>query len=180
MKINLLDIGEEGHEFKYVRGEEPDIDKIVQETIDGLNDCAFNVNIMKTGDIFTATGRFTLEKDDVCSKCGQDIQIPIDHKFTEFLMNESRDDADQKGHAPHSGLNLENDQEVTFVQGHVLDLGEFIREQVAVAIPSYPVCADKAACEARQKDYKKYFVEEKTAGHPAFAVLGQLKDEKKK
>ena len=110
---------------------------------------AHALNILKTGDIFTATGRFTLEKDDVCSKCGQDLQLPIDHKFTEFLMNENN--ADQKGHAPHSGLNLENDQEVTFVQGYELDLGEFIREQLAVAIPAYPVCADTQACETRPK-----------------------------
>jgi len=174
MKINLLDIGEEGHEFKYAFGEEKDIDVLLTEAIEGLNDCAFQVNILKTGDIFTATGRFTIEKDDVCSKCGQDLLLPIDHKFTEFLMNETG--ADQKGHAPHSGLNLENDQEVTFVQGYELDLGEFIREQVAVAIPSYPVCADKAACQERQKEYQKYFVEdEKPKGHPAFAVLGELK-----
>jgi uncharacterized protein len=178
MKINLLDIGEEGHEFKYVMGEEPDIDAVVKEAIEDINDCAFNVNILKTGDIFTATGRFTLEKDDVCSKCGQDIQLPIDHKFTEFLMNETSAEADQKGHAPHSGLNLENDQEVTFVQGHVLDLGEFIREQIAVAIPTYPVCADSKACEARQKENQKYYAEEKTAGHPAFAVLGELQKKK--
>ena len=178
MKINLLDIGEEGHEFKYVMGEEKDIDDVLKETIDDLNDCAFNVTILKTGDIFTATGRFTLEKDDVCSKCGQDIQIPIDHKFTEFLMNETSADADQKGHAPHSGLNLQNDQEVTFVQGYELDLGEFIREQMAVAIPSYPACADTKACETRQKDYQKYYVEEKAAGHPAFAVLADLTNKK--
>lgn len=179
MKINLLDIGEEGHEFKYAMGEEKDVDAVVKEAIDDLNDCAFQVNIQKTGDIFTATGRFTIEKDDVCSRCGQDIQQAIDHKFTEFLMNET--DTDQKGHAPHSGLNLDNDQEVTFVQGFELDLGEFIREQVAVAIPSYPVCADKVACEERRKEYKKYFVEdEKPAGHPAFSVLGQLKADKKK
>ncbi len=173
MKINLLDIGEEGHEFKYIMGEEPDIDVVMQETFEGLNDCAFQVQIQKTGDIFTANGRFTLEKDDVCSKCGQDFVLPVDHKFTEFLMNEI--DAEQKGHAPHSGLNIENTQEVTFVQGFELDLGEFIREQVAVAVPSYPACADKKACEVRQKEHQQYYAEEKTAGHPAFAVLSKLK-----
>lgn len=174
MIINLLDIGEEGHEFSYTMGDEAPVDKLIAETLDNVNDYAFKVNIMKTGDIYTANGRFTLEKDDVCSKCGHDIHTPINQKFTEFLMNESH--PDQKGHAPHSGLNIENQQEVTFVTGHQLDLGDFMREQFAVAIPSYPACADKVACGERQKEYEKYFVkEEKVQGHPAFAVLSDLK-----
>ena len=173
MLINLLDIGEEGHEFNYSMGDEPPVDKLIHEALENLTDYTFKVNILKTGDIFTATGRFTVEKDDVCSKCGYDIHTPINQQFTEFLMNEP--DTDLKGHSPHTGLNLENPQEVTFVQGFVLDLGEFIREQLAVAIPAYPVCADQDACGERQKENLRYYAEEKAKGHPAFAVLSDLK-----
>lgn len=173
MIINLLDISEEGHEFSFRKGEEADIDMAVGEFIEDLKDFSFKVHIFKTGDIFTTQGQFTVQKDDLCSSCGQDINVDIKKKFTEFLMNTSKED--QKGHAPHSGLNLDNQQEVTFVTGNELDMGEFIREQLAVALPPYPRCVDQAACSERQKSNDKYMVEDRPQGHPAFSVLSQLK-----
>lgn len=173
MRINLLDIGEDGHEFKFKWKEEKDIDGKVSQAVENLKDFSFRIFIQKTGDIYTTTGDYTLAQDTECSLCAEDIKLPIKNKFTEFLMNETK--ADQKGHAPHSGLNIENEQDVTFVTGHELDMGEFIAEMLALAVPLYPRCADTAACEARQKDNQKYMEKSVMAGHPAFSVLSKLK-----
>jgi len=175
VRVNLLDIGEEGHEFTLKMGEEEIVDNMVHGAIDGIKDFDFQVRIFKTGDIFTTDGKFTFQKEDQCSWCGNDIVTPVKSKFIEYLMNETRAEHDQKGHAPHSGLNLENEQEVTFVQGYELDLGEFIREQFAIATPNYPKCTDEKACQDRQKENQKHIDTVGMKGHPAFSVLEKLK-----
>lgn len=173
MRINLLDIGEEGHEFAFKMGEERDVDKSVLEILPQLKNYKFRIFIQKTGDIFTAVGEYTLENEDICSLCAYDISMPVKNKFTEYLMNESK--ADQKGHAPHNGLNIESEQEVTFVQGYEFDLADFVSELFSLNVPAYPKCLDQQACQERQKENKKYYVENQQKGHSAFSVLEKLK-----
>lgn len=173
-RINLLDIGEEGYEFTYKKGDEAELDKAASEAVEGLKDFEFTVNIMKTGDIYTAQGSFRLEKNDQCSLCAADIEAPVKTRFVEYLMNEARG-MEQKGHAPHSGLNLENDQEVTFVHHHELHVTEFMRELFAVSVIPYPKCADVKACEKRQQENAAHLDKIRLEGHPAFSVLEKLK-----
>jgi len=173
MHINLLDITEEGHTFEYKRGDEVDLDAVVDTIIGGVNDFNVKVHLAEAGDIYMATGEFTLDHDDECSLCAEDINTPVKAKFNEYLMK--ADEREAKGHAPHNGLNLDSQQEVTFVEGYDLDMADFIREQFAIAIPPYPKCLDKAACEARQKENAKHYEAQKMTGHPAFSVLDQLK-----
>ncbi len=174
MRINLLDISEDGHEFTVKRKEEKDVDEKVAAAVENLKDFSFRIFIQKTGDIYTTTGDYSVSQKDIeCSLCAEDMELPIKNKFTEFLMNETK--ADQKGHAPHSGLNIDSDKDVTFVTGHELDLGEFIAEMLALAVPLYPRCLDTAACEKRQAENQKYYQESAMKGHPAFSVLSKLK-----
>lgn len=173
MKINLLDIGEDGHTFEYGRGDEATLDTVVNEVVTGLKSFHIKIHILPAGDIYTAQGEFTLQRADECSLCAEDIVTPIKSKFLEYLMKASEREA--KGHAPHNGLNLENTQEVTFINGTEFDLADFIREQFAVSIPPYPKCLDKQACEERQKENKKYLEGKEMKGHPAFSVLNKLK-----
>jgi uncharacterized metal-binding protein YceD (DUF177 family) len=173
LRVNLLDIGEEGHTFEYGRGEEPELDAVVNEVVDGLRDFHVKVNIMPAGDIYVAQGDFTLQREDECSLCAEDITTPIKSKFSEYLMKAP--EGDVKGHAPHNGLNLENTQEVTFVPGNDFDMADFIREQFAFSVTPYPRCADVKACEERQKENKKYYEAKHEIGHPAFAALKNLK-----
>ncbi len=173
MKINLLDIGEDGHEFKFKWHDEKTIDQKVADIVEGLKGFQFRIFIQKTGDIYTAQGDYSLEQDHECSLCAEDILLPIKNKFTEYLMNQSK--VHQKGHTPHSGLNIESQQEVTFVQDYELDLSEFIAETFALAITPYPKCSDVPACEQRQKDNTKYIQNANETGHPAFSVLSKLK-----
>lgn len=173
MKINLLDIGEEGHEFKVKHRDEKAVDEKVFSTLEGIKSFQFRVFIQKTGDIYTAQGDYSLDQDQECSLCAEEMVFPIKNRFTEFIVNQTK--AEQKGHAPHNGLNIESEQEVTFVQHHELDLADFITEIFALAVTPYPKCLDTKACEERQKDNKKYLYEGKEKGHPAFSVLSKLK-----
>lgn len=173
MIINLLDIGEEGHEFTVKWKDEKIVDEKVSLAVDGLKGFDFKVFIVKTGDIYTAQGTYSISQEQECSLCAEDISLPIKNKFTEFIVNETK--ADQKGHAPHSGLNVDSKQEVTFVQHHELHMADFISDMFALAVSPYPKCSDKAACEKRQEDNKKYYVKDEAKTHPAFSVLEKLK-----
>ena len=173
MRINLLDIGEEGHEFSVKSKDEKEIDEKVAQVVDGLKEFNFKVFIQKAGDIYTAQGTYLVSQDQECSLCAEDISLPLKNKFTEYIVNETK--ADQKGHAPHSGLNVDSKQEVTFVQHHELDMGEFISDMFALAVSPYPKCVDQAACEKRQEANKNYYAQEKHKANPAFSVLEKLK-----
>ncbi len=173
MRINLLDIGEEGHEFTVKSKDEKAIDEKVAQAVAGLKEFEFKVFIQKAGDIFTAQGTYMISQEQECSLCAEDISLPIKNKFTEFIVNETK--ADQKGHAPHTGLNVDSKQEVTFVQHHELEMADFIGDMFALAVSPYPKCLDKAACEVRQENNKKYYVKDEPKTHPAFAVLEKLK-----
>jgi hypothetical protein len=172
MRINLLDLGDEGRDFEYKKGDEAVLDNLVAEVIPEVCDFSVKVHLLPAGDIYLAQGSFTLKRNDECSLCAADMTEPIKGKINEYLMKEQED---MKGHAPHNGLNLDSKQEVTFVPGLDLDLAEFFREQFAASISPYPKCTDTAACEERQKENKKYYDDQKLEGHPAFSVLGQLK-----
>lgn len=173
MHINLLDISEEGHTFEYKRGDEQLLDTVIDTIIGGVKDFEVKVNIIEAGDIYLAQGNFTFGRDEECSLCAEDIQVQVKTKFSEYLVK--ADSRDAKGHAPHNGLNLDSQEEVTFVEGYVLDMADFIREQFAIAIPPYPKCADQKACETRQKENLKHAEKQRMTGHPAFSVLDQLK-----
>lgn len=173
MKINLLDIGEEGHEFSVKSKDEKAIDEKVAQIVEGLKEFELKVFIQKAGDIYTAQGTYSVSQEQECSLCAEDISLPIKNKFTEYIVNETK--ADQKGHAPHSGLNVDSKLEVTFVQHNELDMGEFISDLFALAVSPYPKCLDKDACEKRQENNKKYYAQEKLKANPAFAVLEKLK-----
>jgi uncharacterized metal-binding protein YceD (DUF177 family) len=174
LRINLLDIGEEGHTFEYGRGDEPELDKVVNEVVEGLGDFHVKVNILPAGDIYVAQGDFTLQRQDECSLCAADITTPIKNKFSEYLMKAPSGE-ELKGHAPHNGLNLESTQEVTFVPGNVFDMADFIREQFAFSVSPYPKCLEVKECEERQAENKKYYEDKHKIGHPAFATLKNLK-----
>jgi uncharacterized metal-binding protein YceD (DUF177 family) len=173
MKINLLDISEDGHEFKLKFHDEKQVDEKVLAAVEGLKDFNFKIFIQKTGDIYTAQGEYSIEQDRECSLCAEEILLPIQKKFTEYLMNEGK--AEQKGHTPHNGLNIHSEQDVTFVKDHEFDIGEFAAEIFALVTTPYPKCLDTAACEERQKENEKYYKEKHEIGHPAFSVLSKLK-----
>ena len=61
MKINLLDISEEGHEFSVKSKDEKAIDEKVAQIVDGLKEFELKVFIQKAGDIYTAQGTYSYE-----------------------------------------------------------------------------------------------------------------------
>ncbi len=173
MRINLQDIGEEGHEFKLKWREEKAVDEKVRLAVESIKNFQFRIFIQKTGDIYTAMGDYAIDYDQECSLCAEDITLPLKGRFTEYLMNQTK--ADQKGHAPHNGLNIDSQHEVTFVQHHELELGEFIAELFTLAVTPYPKCIDTKACEERQEENRRYVEAQSLKGHPAFSVLSKLK-----
>lgn len=175
LTVNLKDIGDAGQEFSYSPGQEEDLDKLLKSLFGELPEFKAEFSIVAIGDVFIAKGFVQSQMIAQCSLCGEDMNSPIQRKFSEYLVKEEPRSAE--GHAPHSGLDIDNEQEVTFFKSYEFNLGNFLREQFAVAMPDYPKCEDEKACENRQKENSKFLDVEplKQQGHPAFSVLSQLK-----
>lgn len=173
MIIRLTDVTEEGEDFDYKNGDEPDLDRSVKEALGYLPAYNIKCRIQELGNVYSAQGKIETVAKDTCSLCGEDLDIAINHKFNEYLIKQ--EDRQAEGHAPHMGLDTESQAEATFFESYDFDLGDFFREQIVVAIPNYPRCADTKACEARQDEIKKKLAEKGSDGHPAFAVLKDLK-----
>lgn len=173
MIIRLKDITEEGEDFEYKKGDEQTLDAGFKEALGYLPEFQVKCHIQELGNVYSAQGNIHTTAKDTCSLCGEDLEIPIQHKFNEYLIKAEDRQAD--GHAPHTGLDTDLNAEATFFESYDFDLGDFLREQLVVAIPTYPRCEDKKACEERQLEIKKILDESNSAGHPAFEVLKNLK-----
>lgn len=173
MIIRLLDITEEGEDFDYEKGDEPKLDQQFKDALGFLPDYKVHCKIQELGNLYSANGRIQTTAKDVCSLCGEDLELPLDHKFTEYLVK--KEDREVEGHAPHTGLDIESQAEATFFDSYDFDLGDFLREQLVVAIPNYPRCLETKSCDERQKEIKAKLENAGSPGHPAFAVLKNLK-----
>lgn len=103
----------------------------------------------------------------ICDRCGADTEqsveaelalayLPDDHGAFEAELELGADDLD-----------------LGWYRGGELDLGDVLREALALALPSRTICSDTAGCDARTEALLESDAEE--PGHPAFAALGELK-----
>ena len=100
---------------------------------------------------------------DLAAECGRclapvTLKLPVTFELTlvpadEYQAHE-REAAEDKGHHPVAGsFDLESAEEEQY-QGKVIDLDPILREQVLLALPGYPVCAEgcKGLCPVCGKD----------------------------
>lgn len=173
MIIRLLDITEDGEDFDYKKGDESDLDQQFTEVLGFLPDYSVECHIQALGNVYSAQGQIQTTAKDTCSLCGEDLELPLAFKFNEYLIK--NDDREADGHAPHTGLDIDSASEATFFDSYDFDLGDFLREQLVIAIPNYPKCPANQGCEERQVEIQKKLDQVGLQGHPAFAVLKDLK-----
>lgn len=190
MKIKLNEIPNEGRQYTFNR-ETGELNEVLDDL---LADRPYSVElfIKPIGNAFEMTGRVNTMVGEICSRCGWDLDVAIDRKVREILMEE-REDADthRKSQSVHGNHSLDFSSEgpsMTSYRDDVFDVGEFVHELIALEEPFYPDCGDDK-CErllevqAKQKEVNAEFDKAdgtKKAGHPAFAVLQNLEVKKKK
>lgn len=171
MFINLADINESGKDFDFKKGTDQALDAQISSVVEDLKDFNVQVKFTRAGDIYLATGKFNLQKDDLCSLCGEDMVQNVNMPFTEYLVMQ---DSTQEGHAPHSGLNYETTQETYFIESQELDVFEFLREVMVGGVSLYPKCDNTVTCEKTRTELLNK-MSEKAKGFSPFAALEQLK-----
>lgn len=180
MRINLNDIPTEGKQFKFTQADGK-ITPVMQDLI-GQEDFSFDITIRPLGNAFEVKGEGHSFADEVCSKCGWDLHLPIDKKIHEYLVIEEA--RPRKSHSTHGNQSLDLEQngpDTTYLKSQQFNVGEFLHEQLALSWPEYPQCGTQE-CQARQSLHQDLFVAEATEdkkplGHPAFSVLHKVKGE---
>lgn len=156
MKINLLDIPEEGKSFQ-IDNKSGEINEALKDLIgNSMYSAQFRITPMQSG-TFELRGQIKTESPEECSRCGEDFKFNIDEKFSEILM--------AKLEVPRNGFYAkpnhlsdvkETEQEVFEYEGNTFDAGEFFHEKVGLTIPfnPAPVCDSSGKCVLCEKDTK--------------------------
>lgn len=102
-----------------------------------------------------------------CDRCGTDFERSVQTELALAYLPEGRG-------AFEAELELgADDLDVGWYRDGELDLGDVLREALALALPSRTICSDTAGCDARTEALLESDAEEPV--HPAFAALADLK-----
>jgi uncharacterized protein len=143
LQIKLAEIPEEGKTYSYTQ----DSGELNLGLKDLIDEKPYRVSFTVTpiGNVYEVKGELNTSFPRVCSRCGWDIEIPVQSKISELLIpktQEERGDTQSK-----SGFLSDNDETaVTYFTGGVLDAENMLHEILALKEPPYPSC-EKDDCE---------------------------------
>lgn len=119
----------------------------------------FSLKLEKKGDFVEVGGSFSGTAELDCVRCLNPISMEIANKIKLFLYSEDGTFVKEPGEKELS----EKDLEFGFYSGDRIDLGEFLREQILLILPDYPLCKPDCAGfqrfskDAVQEDAKNPF-----------------------
>lgn len=125
MRIELSNILEEGSELSFE--ETPQELDLVYPDIAFEGGIQTQVRLIRIEETVTAQGAVRAGLILQCGRCIKPFSYPVHHRFkTDFNPKQA-------------GKEVE-DADLHFYTGRALDLGEFLREQILLALPMIPVC----------------------------------------
>lgn len=139
MKIKLSEVPEEGRDYKWSTNT-GEANAVLKDII-GQNsyEAHFFIRPLNSRD-FEMTGRIITKSPEVCSRCGQDINFPVDSKFHEILIpKQSQGRTGKYSKVNHVSDLPDSGPEFTEYEDMAFDMGEYLHEVVALAIPFNPV-----------------------------------------
>ncbi len=149
MRVNIDEIKEAGLDRRWDVTRE-DLDSMVQGDRSGWRARgAAHVDVrlerIERRVLVRASARAELSAE--CSRCLTPVtaDLPVDFTLTMVPADEYGDKAgagEDKSHHPVAGSFDARDAEEDVYTGKVIDLDPFLREQVLLALPGYPVCQD--------------------------------------
>ena len=140
MKILISEIPSDGKSYKFNR-KSAELNEILSDL--PIEDYEIDVFICERGAFFELSGKVDLKVPEVCSKCGDDIRLPIVQSFNDVLIEKL---PEERGTSYSKGAGVEESiksSEVAFYSDDSFDLGAFLHEMLALEIPDYPDCAIK-------------------------------------
>lgn len=179
MKIRLNEIPAEGRSYTFDR-KSAELDSDLNDLI-GKHDYFVDFTILPIGNAYEMRGKFKTTLTKLCSKCGDEFELPLQKAIHEILMEEQEDI--RKTHSVHGNqsVDFENPETVSMtpIRGNILDPGAFTHEAIGLAEPLYPMCGPNETClhaeevekVLTQLEIEWEQAEKKRKGHPAFSVL---------
>ena len=171
MIIDLNTIDAEGKDYHFTQ----DSDELVGAFKDliGKADYSINLFISPLGNTYQITGAVKSQYPERCSRCGYDIDVPLQAKINEIVVIEKQRPRNTQG--SQSQPNFESDgPQVTYLNSPDLNLEEFLHEMMAAGFDKYPKCSDRKKCDEQRYEIVDEVIEE-PKGHPGFAALKNFK-----
>jgi uncharacterized protein len=188
VKIRLNEIPQDGRNYTFDR----ETGELTAALADLLGEQKYSVDffIQPMGNAYEVRGKLSSSISGECSRCGWEIEIPIDRKINEILIADVEDDH-RKTQSVHGNHSLDYNAEgpgMTMVKADIFDVSEFVHEAIALAIPFYPTCKEEkcehlAEIEAKRSELEAEFASlahtndeasKAGTGHPAFSILKSL------
>lgn len=176
MRITLSNLPAEGKEFK-VSTKDKEVQEKLQEFI-GTAEFSSCFTIFPTGNSYQITGYIESTPLLPCSFCGEDIQQALKEDFNEQLMTSLCKDL-HKANSPKERLEISGEIVPGLTENH-LDISEFLREFIGLAIPYQVKCelnsqGQCTGCGLNITNKEHLKNQEDNGGHPSFQALKKLK-----
>lgn len=183
MKININQISEVWTTFEFQ--ERPQGFPVFKE-LSEAGECEFvspvraELSIIMIRDLIEVRGRVATEVKVKCGRCLEEFSLPVSSEFELTCSDKKDEQAFQEGEEVEL---RQEDMDMVYYTGDHIDFREQVQEQVILALPSYAQCRDdcKGLCQQCGANLNQgpcgCSLE---TGHPAFAVLKNLKTQKRK
>lgn len=145
MKIRLHEIPEDGKSFSWSR-ETGELNHVLADLI-GQEDyrCEFFVRPLNSRD-FALTGLIQTSAPEACSRCGDAFKFTVRTDLNEILIpHQGMDRTGRYSRVNHLSESEESGPSVSeYAVDHTFDMGEFVHEQIAIALPFNPAPEETA------------------------------------
>lgn len=139
MRINLTEIPEEGRQWSLDQ-KSGELREALSDLIgsSGLYQSEFTIRPLQSG-TFELRGFIRTTMPELCSRCGENFEWPVDEKFHELLLP-SLSQPRNSSFARANHLSDLNDEglSVAEYEGNFFDMGEYLHEIVALSMPAVP------------------------------------------
>lgn len=179
MRINLQEIPADGRSYEFSR-KSGELNDALFDLLE-KNPYEVELFIKPMGNAFEMNGKISSQKKSVCSKCGSDMELPLNQNVKEILIEEPKEyRKDQAVHGNGAVDFLSNGPGVTHYRSPFFNVDDYVHEAFALAEPFYPECGENDCknlkeVEAKLRELEASSIIDKTIGHPAFSVLEKLK-----
>lgn len=141
--LRMNEITEDGIDLHFDH-KEGELNQLLEDLI-STSPYSFDVYVRALNKHHMMTGKFSAEKTEMCSRCGDDFKLTLSGSINELLMPELDEPRNSHYTKPnhYSEFNLEDSgPSITSFSGNEFDLGEFLHEIIASTPPFNPICPE--------------------------------------
>lgn len=180
MRINLNEIPDEGKEWILNR-QTGELNTVLRDLIEAEPyEAQFHIRPMPAG-TYELVGFIKTKMPEDCSRCGQDFKWDVSERYRELLMPAMSQPRNSHFAKPNHVSDMLNEgPSVTEYHGQTFEIGEFLHEVVAIALPLVPAPPEDkdgrcSTCKIMVRGCSFGFEEKAELKANPFSVLETLK-----